>query len=117
MRNHNRSQTTVEDDDIVAMMGMTSTSFIPSFVILFRLTVPPVSSDCPPGASVLRYNNMLADQTCLLSSATQIPANLAAVTEPNGDIYLRYADGEEAEFAVIGVICGECLVAPSTFSK
>ena len=39
-----------------------------------------------------------------LSAATQVPADLSAVTEPNGDIYLRFSDGREAEFGVIGVI-------------
>lgn len=64
----------------------------------------------------MQYNTLLADQMDALSRVIQVPANLSAVTEANGDIYLRYSNGKEAEFGVIGVVCGECLVAPPTFS-
>ena len=70
-----------------------------------------------PGANIVRYNAILADQMDALSGVKQVPADLSAVTEPSGDIYLRYADGKEAEFGVVGVICGECVVAPSAFPK
>ena len=53
----------------------------------------------------------------LLSRAVQVPADLSAVVEANDDIYLRYADGREAEFGVIGVVCGESLAPPSGFAK
>jgi len=62
-------------------------------------------------------NTVLAGQMDTLSAVKQVPADLSAVIEPNGDIYLRFTDGREAEFDVVGVICGECLVAPSKFPK
>lgn len=65
----------------------------------------------------MRYNGIFAEQMNPLSAATQVPAGLSTSAEENSDIYLRYADGEEAEFTVIGVICGECLVAPPSFAK
>ena len=60
---------------------------------------------------------LLTDQMDALSRAIQLPADLSAITEVNGDIYLRHGDGREAEFGVIGVVCGECLVAPPKFSS
>lgn len=69
------------------------------------------------GASIVRYNALLTGEMDALSRATQVPADLSAVTEANGDIYLQYANGKEAEFGVIGVVCGECLVAPPAFSR
>jgi len=60
---------------------------------------------------------MLGGDVAVLSAAKTIPPNLSAVAEPNGDIYLRYSGGEEAEFAVIGVVCGESVVPPATFSR
>ena len=65
----------------------------------------------------MQYNSLLADQVYPLSSAVEIPVDLSTVEEPNGDIYLRYSEGKEAEFGLIGVICGECLVAPLMFPK
>jgi len=70
-----------------------------------------------PGANIVRYNAIFADQANALSAAIQAPAELSASTEANGDIYLRGADGEEAEFTVIGILCGESLVAPPSFPK
>lgn len=75
-------------------------------------------SNCfPTGANIARYNTVLADHMVSLSALKEIPPDLSAVVEANGDVYLRYLNGEEAEFAVIGVVCGACLLAPSTFPK
>ena len=48
---------------------------------------------------------VLADHMVSLSALKKIP-DLSAVVEVNRDVYLRYSNGEEAEFAVIGVVCG-----------
>ena len=60
---------------------------------------------------------LLGSHKNALSAAKEIPPDLSANVEANGDIYLRYSTGEEAEFSVIGVICGACLVAPAGFLK
>jgi len=84
-------------------------------MLLNVLTKHP--NHCPTGANITRYNTVLAGHMVPLSALKEIPPDLSAVVEANGDVYLRYSNGEEAEFAVIGVVCGACLVAPSTFPK
>lgn len=64
-----------------------------------------------------RYNTIFGDEINALSTANPVPVDLSAVTETNGDIYLRFGNGDEVEFTVIGVICGECLVAPMGFAR
>lgn len=54
---------------------------------------------------------------CPLADFKTLPEDLLAVPLPNGDIALRYPDGQEASFNVIGVIVGCTLDMPPTHSK
>jgi len=52
-----------------------------------------------------------------LADFKALPENLYAIPQPNGDVFLRYSSGEEAEFDVIGIVVAKCLDAPPGFSK
>lgn len=57
------------------------------------------------------------DDLVPLADFKKLPEDLFAVPEPNGDIFLRYSSGEEAQFDVIGVVVGKCLEPPPGYSK
>ena len=52
-----------------------------------------------------------------LSNFKTLPKDLFAVPQPNGDIFLRYSNGQEAQFDVIGMVIGLCLEVPPGFPK
>jgi hypothetical protein len=60
---------------------------------------------------------MYSEDITPLHDFKSLPENLFAVSEPNGDILLQYADGEEAQFDVIGMVIGSCLEVPPGFPK
>lgn len=60
---------------------------------------------------------MYSEELCPLANFQTIPDNLIASPLPNGDIILRYTEGEEATFDIIGVVIGSCLEVPPGFSK
>ena len=74
------------------------------------------SGPCP-GPHIGNYYSTYSDDLSPLSSFRSLPANLFALTQPNGDVILHYGGGEEADFDVIGMVIGTCLEVPSGFPK
>jgi len=60
---------------------------------------------------------MYSDNLVPLADFKALPEDLSSVPEPNGDVFLRYSSGAEAEFDVIGMVVAKCLEAPPRFSK
>ena len=64
-----------------------------------------------------QYYSIYSDELISLANFNPLPESLSAVPQPNGDIFLRYSNGEEAHFDVIGMVVGSCLEVPPGFSK
>lgn len=63
------------------------------------------------------YYSVYAEELNALHEFKSLPENLFAVPQGNGDIFLCYADGQEAEFDVIGMVIALCLEPPAGFPK
>lgn len=94
--------------------------------MLFRSSVKPVSDvvrfrssdlNCHSAPQIALYNSDYSSILCPLANFKVLPENLFAIPLPNGDISLRYSDGQEAFFDVVGVIVATNLVAPVGLAK
>lgn len=74
-------------------------------------------TDLFAAAHIGPYYSAYSQEIVPLCDFKSLPDDLSAVPQANGDIVLRYSNGQEATFDVIGVIIGSCLEAPTAFAK